>query len=100
MLKAEVRNGKLTIPLSDEIKEKLEVRDGDEFEAQALNGSLTLTRSGPDARGRAGERILAITEQVRPTREEASKPIEQVEGEILEYVKETRRARRTRHRHD
>jgi len=78
---------------------ELDVHDGDEFEAHVFAGSVTFTRSSPDARQRAGERILAITEAVRPTPDQASKSVDQVEEEIVEYVKETRRARRTR-RHD
>src|SRR5438045_4098112 len=99
MPKAEIRDGKLMLPLSDELREKLDVHDGDEFEAHVFAGSVTFTRSSPNARRRAGERILAITDEVRPAPDQASKPIDQVEAEIVDYVKETRRARRTR-RHD
>ncbi|HMD64329.1 MAG TPA: hypothetical protein VKF83_10190 [Stellaceae bacterium] len=99
MPKAEIRDGKLTLPLSDELREKLDVHDGDEFEAHVFGCSVTFTRSSPNARRRAGERILAITDEVRPTPTQALKSTDQVEQEIVEYVKETRRARRTR-RHD
>lgn len=94
MPKARIRNGELTIPLSDELREKLDVRDGDELEAHVFPGSVVLRSTSPDARERAWERIFSIIDQVRPTPEQAAKPIEQVEEEIVEYVKETRRARR------
>ena len=66
MPKLEIRGGKLMLSLSDELREKLDVHDGDEFEAHVFAGSVTFTRSTPNARRRAGERILAITDQVRP----------------------------------
>jgi hypothetical protein len=99
MPKAEIRDGNLVLPLSDELRERLDVHDGDEFDAQVFAGSVTFTRSSPDARRRAGERILAIIDEVRPTPDQASKSIDEVDEEIVDYVKETRRARRTR-RHD
>ena len=100
MPKAHIRNGELTIPLSDEIREKLDVHDGDELEAHVFPGSVVFRPASPDARERAWERIFSIIEQVHPTPEQAAKPIEQVEQEIVDYVKETRRARRTRQKHD
>ena len=99
MPKAEIRDGKLMLPLSDELRERLDAHDGDEFEAHVFAGSVTFTRSSLNARRRAGERILAIIDEVRPTPDQASKSIDEVEEEIVDYVKETRRARRTR-RHD
>jgi hypothetical protein len=99
MPKAEIRDGRLMLPLSDELREKLDVHEGDEFEAQVFAGSVTFTRSKPNARRRAGERILAIIDEVRPTPNQASKSVDQVEEEIVDYVKETRRAAHTR-RHD
>jgi len=100
MPKAHFRNGALTIPLSDEIREKLDVHEGDELEAHIFPGSVVLRTSSPDIRERAWERIFSITDQVRPTPEQAAKPIAQVEEEIVEAVKETRRAGRTRPAHD
>jgi hypothetical protein len=47
----------------------------------------------------AGERILAIIDKVRPTPDQASKSIDEIDEETVDYVKETRRARRTQ-RHD
>jgi hypothetical protein len=92
--KARIRNGELTIPLSDEMREKLGVKDGDELEVHVFPGSVVFRTTSPDGRERASERIGAIIGRVRPTPAQAAKPIEQVEEEIVEYVKETRRALR------
>jgi bifunctional DNA-binding transcriptional regulator/antitoxin component of YhaV-PrlF toxin-antitoxin module len=97
--KAHIHNGELTIPLSDEIREKLGVKDGDELEAYVFPGSLVLRSASPDARERAWQRICAITDNVRPTPAQAAKPIEQVEDEIVDFVKETRRAMRPSRKH-
>ncbi len=43
MPKATVRCGKLTIPLSDDVREKLDVRDGDELEVTSEGGRIVLT---------------------------------------------------------
>lgn len=99
MPKAHIRNDQLTIPLSDEIREKLGVRDGDELEAHVFPGSLVLRAASPDARERAWERICAITDQVLPTSAQSAKPIERVEDEIVGYVRETRRAMRAPREH-
>lgn len=92
MPKAHIQNGALTIPLSDEIREKLNVHEGEELEAHVFEDGLTVTRTTADARRRAGERILATIDQIHPTPEQAAKPIEQVEEEIVQAVKEVRRA--------
>ncbi len=94
MPKAHIRNGELTIPLSDKLRKKFGVRDGDELEAHVFPGSLVLRTASPEARERALERICAITDHVHPAPEQAAKAIEQVEDEIVGYVKETRRALR------
>ena len=99
MPKAHIHNGELTILLSDEIREKLGLQDGDELEAHVFPGRLVLRSTPVNARERAGERICAITDQVLPTPEQAGKPIEQVEDEIVGYVKETRRALRASRKH-
>ena len=97
--KAHIRDGELTIPLSDEIRVKLGLQDGDELEAHVFPGSLVLRSASANARERAWERICAITDQVLPTPEQAVRPIEQVEDEIVGYVKETRRALHAARRH-
>jgi bifunctional DNA-binding transcriptional regulator/antitoxin component of YhaV-PrlF toxin-antitoxin module len=43
MTKATVRRGKLTIPLSDDFREKLDVHDGDELEVTSEGGRIVLT---------------------------------------------------------
>jgi hypothetical protein len=43
----------LTIPLSDEIREKLDVHDGDELEAHVFKGSVSFTPISTELRERA-----------------------------------------------
>ena len=43
MPKATVRRGKLTIPLSDDVRQKLDVHDGDELEVTSEDGRIVLT---------------------------------------------------------
>jgi hypothetical protein len=69
MPKAEIRDGKLMLPLSDELREKLDVHDGDEFEAHVFAGSVTFTRSSPNAR--RGEELDDDTGR----RSQGSKPL-------------------------
>ena len=96
MPKAHIRNGELTIPLSDEIREKLDVQEGEELEAHVFAGSLTVTRTTPEARRQAGDRILGIIDKVRLRR--GQRPL--TEEEIVEEVHAVRRARRDRQQHD
>jgi AbrB family looped-hinge helix DNA binding protein len=44
MPKVTVRRGKLTIPLSADIREHLDVHDGDELEVTSEEGRIVLTR--------------------------------------------------------
>ena len=96
MPKAHIRNGELTIPLSDEIREKLDVRDGDELEAHVFKGSVSFTPKSADARERAWERIFSIIDQVRVR--PGQSPL--TDEEIVEEVHAVRRARRARQQHD
>ena len=96
MPKVHIRNGALTIPLTDEIREKLDVHDGDELEAHVFEGSLTVTSTSPEARRRAGDRILATINRVRLR--PGQRPL--TEEEIVEAVKETRRALRGSEQHE
>lgn len=96
MPKAHIRNGELTIPLSDKIREKLDVRDGDELEAHVFEGSLTVTRTTAEARRQAGARILATIDKVRLR--PGQQPL--TEAEIVEEVHAVRHARRVRQQHD
>jgi AbrB family looped-hinge helix DNA binding protein len=43
MPRATVRRGKLTIPLSDDVREKLDVHEGDELEVTSEDGRIVLT---------------------------------------------------------
>ncbi len=100
MPKAQIRDGTLTIPLSEELREKLHVRDGDELEAHVFEGSLTLTRTTDDARRQAGKRILATIDQVRPRPGQPAMTPEEVDQMVDEEIKAVRRARHARHQHD
>ena len=99
MAKAKIRDGKLTIPLSAEVQEKLDLRDGDEVEAHIFQGSAILRPATAKARGRAWERIFSIMDQVqlRPGQPEMSP--EEVEQLIVDEVKAVRQAQRDR-QHD
>ena len=96
MPKAHIRNGALTIPLTDEIREKLDVHDGDELEAHVFKGSVSFTPKSADARERAWQRIFSIIDQVqlRPGQAPLS------DEEIVEMVHDVRHARRARQQHD
>ena len=48
MPKATVRRGRLTIPLPPDIREKFDVRDGDELEVTSENGRIVLTPSAEE----------------------------------------------------
>jgi bifunctional DNA-binding transcriptional regulator/antitoxin component of YhaV-PrlF toxin-antitoxin module len=95
MPKARVRNGELTLPLSDEIREKLDIRDGDELEAHVFKGSVSFTPTSPAARERAWEDIFSIIDKVRLRPGQRSL----TEDEIVAEVRAVRRARRAR-QHD
>ena len=84
MPKAHIRNGDLTIRLTKEIRECLDLHDGDELEARVFPGSIVLRTRSAAAREQAWRRIFAITAQVHAVAAEAGKPIEQVEEEIVE----------------
>ena len=62
MPKAHIRNGELTIPLSDEIRKKLYVREGEEFQAHpARPAGVTIVRpSRPRFARRASMNCIAI----------------------------------------
>lgn len=95
MLKVRVRNGELTIPLTEEIQEKLDVHDGDELEARVFKG-ISFTPRSAEARLRAWDDLFSILERVRLR--PGQQPL--TEEEIVEEVHSVRRARRERQRHD
>jgi len=90
MPKAYIRNGELTIPLTDEIREKLDVHDGDELEAHLFNGSVSFTPKSTEARERAWGRLFALIDQVRLL--PGQSPL--TDEDIVEEVHAVRRARR------
>ncbi len=96
MPRAHIKDGALTIPLSDEIREKFNVHEGEELNALVFEDSLTVIRTTPEAHRRAGERLSEIIGrvQLRPGR----KPL--TDDEIVEEVHAVRRARRPRLQHD
>ncbi len=96
MPKARIRNGELTIPLSEEIREKLDVHDGDELEAHVFKGSVSFTPKSTEARERAWEDIFSIINKVRLRARQ--RPL--TEGETVEEVHAVRRARRVRKHND
>jgi len=96
MPKAHIRNGELTIPLSDEIRQKFNVCEGEELQAHVLEDGLIVTRTSPEARRRAGERLFEIIDRVRLR--PGQKPL--TEEEIVKEVHTVRRARHARQQHD
>jgi hypothetical protein len=98
--KARVRNGELTIPLSEEIRAKLDLRDGDGLDAHVFRGSLTFTPASPEARRQAGQRILELIDQVQLRPGQPAMSPKEVERMVDEEVKTFRRARRNRQQHD
>ena len=90
MPKARIRDGELTIPLSEDIREKLGVHDGDELEAHVFKGSVSFTPKSADARERAWKRIFSIIDRVRLR--PGQSPLS--DDEIVEEVHAVRRARR------
>ena len=99
MPKAHIRDGELRIPLTDDIREKLDVQEGEELETHVFADSLTVTRTTPEARRRAGERILKLIDEVRLQPGQPPMSPEELDRMIDEEVKAYRRERRSR-RHE
>jgi hypothetical protein len=100
MPKAHIHNGALTIPLTDEIRRKLDVHEGEELDAHVFKDSVTFTRTTPEVRRQAGERLLEIISRVRIRPGQPDLSSEEVEQMIDEEVKAVRRARGSRHQHE
>jgi AbrB family looped-hinge helix DNA binding protein len=81
--------GEITLPR--ELQEALEVREGDTLEAEAVEGGILLKPVSAAEREAAWQRIEQAMASVLPTPEQAAKPIEVQEQEILEVVDEVRR---------
>ena len=81
--------GEITLPR--ELQEALAIREGDTLEAEAVEGGVLLKPVSAAERKAAWERIEQAMASVRPTAEQAAKPIEVQEQEIQEIVDEVRR---------
>lgn len=100
MPKAHIRDGELRIALSDELRTKLAVHEGEELEAHVFKGSVTFTRRTEIARRQAGARIQELIDRVRARPGQPELSPEEAEQIIDEEVKTVRRARRGRPQHD
>ena len=96
MPKAHVRDGELRIPLTDDIREKLDVHEGEELDAHVFEGSVTFTRTSDEARRQAGVRLIELIDQVRVRPGQPPMSPEEVDRMIDEEVKAFRRERRSR----
>src|SRR5258708_36389096 len=96
MPKAHIRDGELRLPLTNDLRAKLDVHEGEELTAHVFEGSVTFTRTTDDARHQAGRRVAALLEQIqlRPGQPEMSE--EDVDQMVDEEVKAYRRDRRNR----
>lgn len=90
MPRAHIRNGELTIPLNKEMREKLDVHEGDELEAHVFKGSISFTPKESNAREQAWQRIFSIIDRVRLR--PGKTPM--TEEEIVEAVHAVRREHR------
>lgn len=98
MPKALVRDGELCIPLTDDIRQKLDVHEGEDLDAHVFAGSVTFTRTTEDARRQAGARMLKLIDTVRVRPGQPHMSPAQVDRMIDNEVKAFRRGRR-RQRH-
>jgi hypothetical protein len=96
MPKAHIHDGALTIALTDELRERLEVHEGEELDAHVFKGGVTFTRTTHEARRHAGQRILELVDQVRVRPGQPEMSPAAVEQMIDAKVKAVRRARRKR----
>ncbi len=81
--------GEITLPR--EIPEALALRVGDDLEALVVEGGVMLKPVAAAEREAAWQRIRKLQHSVRPTAEQAAKPVDVQEQEILEVVDEVRR---------
>ena len=83
------KSAQLTLPT--EIREALDVGEGDYLEAELVEGGVLLRPVDVVRREAAWRRIEEAMASVRPTPEQAAKPLDEQEKEILELVEEARR---------
>ena len=84
------RSAQITLPA--DVRRALNVGDGDYLEAELVEGGVLLRPMATGERVDAWRRIDEARRTVRPVPEQAVKPVEQQEREILEEVNEVRRA--------
>lgn len=83
------KSAQLTLPT--EIREALKLAEGDYLEAEIVQGGVLLRPVDVVRREAAWRRIEEAMASVLPTPEQAAKPLEEQEREILELVDEARR---------
>ncbi len=83
------RPAQITLPA--DVRRALDVDAGDYLEIELVEGGVLLKPAAVGKRTDAWRRIDAARRTVRPTAEQAAKPIEDQEREILEEVNEVRR---------
>ena len=87
-----VRGNQITIPA--EIRKALRVGEGDYLKAEVVDNRLVLEPVSIMSREQAWQQIREAQASVRPTPEQADKPVAEQEQEIFEVVEELR------HHHD
>ena len=95
MPKAHIQDGELRILLTDDMREKLGVQEGEELNAHVFEGSVMFTRAGKEARREAWDRIHSLigSVEVRPGQPDMTE--EEVNQVVDEEVKAYRRERRS-----
>ena len=83
------KSAQLTLPA--EIRDALKVAEGDYLEAELVEGGVMLRPVSIVRREAAWQRIRDAIATVRPTPEQAAKPLEKQEAEIQAVVDEVRR---------
>jgi AbrB family looped-hinge helix DNA binding protein len=83
------RAAQITLPA--EVRDALRVGEGDYLEAELVEGGVMFRPVAIVSREQAWRDIEDATASVRPSAEQAAKPLEEQEREILEVVDEARR---------
>lgn len=84
------KSAQLTLPA--EIREALQIGEGDYLEAELVDGGVMLRPVSIVRREAAWQHIRDAMATVRPTPAQAAKPLEEQEAEIQAIVDEVRRA--------
>ena len=93
MAHAKVRENN-DIRLSEDAWAALDLRPGTDLEAEIVPEGVLLRRRDGTEKQRAFQAIAEITSRVQPAPEQAGKPDELIEKEILDAVHEVRLGRR------